>query len=77
MNSTDFFFLLADIFQWTFQIFEIIGNSFNFFLLICGFGGFFYWMNIQRRLNGMSDVPVEVKDNEGWYKDASKKRQIK
>jgi hypothetical protein len=34
-------------------------------------------MNIQRRLNGMSDVPVEVKDNEGWYKDASKKRQIK
>jgi hypothetical protein len=25
----------------------------------------------------MADVPVEVKDNEGWYKDASKKRQIK
>ena len=77
MNSTDFFFLLGDIFQWTFQIFEIIGNAFNYFLLILGFGGFFYWMNIQRLFNGVANVPVETKDNKEWYKDASKRRQIK
>jgi hypothetical protein len=34
-------------------------------------------MNIQRKLNDAADVPVEVKDNEGWYKDTSKKGQIK
>jgi len=28
-------------------------------------------------LNDAADVPVEVKDNEGWYKDTSKKGQIK
>ena len=76
MNSTDFFFLLGDVFQWTFQIFEIIGNAFNYLLIITGFVGFIYWMNIQRRFNDVSDVPVEVKDNKGWYKDDSK-RQIK
>lgn len=76
MTSTDFFFLLGDVFQWTFQIFEIIGNAFNYLLIITGFVGFIYWMNIQRRFNDVSDVPVEVKDNKGWYKDDSK-RQIK
>ena len=77
MNSTDFFFLLGDIFQWTFQIFEIIGNAFNYFLIILGFGGFFYWMNIQRKLNNAADVPIEVEDSKEWYKDSSKNRQIK
>lgn len=77
MNSTDFFFLLGDLFEWTFQIFAIIGNAFNYLLIIIGLGGFLYWMNIQRKLSGVADVPVETKDNKEWYKDTTKKRQIK
>jgi len=77
MNLTDFFFLLGDIFQWTFQIFEIIGNAFNYFLIILGLGGFCYWMNIQRKHNNAANVPIEIKDHEGWYKDSSSNKQIK
>jgi len=77
MNLTDFFFLLGDIFQWTFQLFEFIGNAFNYFLIILGLGGFCYWMNVQRKLNSAANVPIEIKDNQGWYKDSSSNKQIK
>ncbi|MCH1480151.1 hypothetical protein OAF64_06865 [Crocinitomicaceae bacterium] len=73
MNSTDFFFLLGDLFQWTFGIFELIGNLFNYFLILVISGGLCYWMNIQRKLNDLSNVPVEIKDNEGWYKNKDQK----
>jgi hypothetical protein len=73
MNSTDFFFLLVDLFQWTFGIFELIGNLFNYLLIAVIFGGLCFWMNIQRKLNGLSNVPVEIKDNEGWYKNKDQK----
>ena len=77
MSSTDFFYALGDLFQWTFGIFEIIGNSFNYFLIFVGFGGFFYWMNLQRKFNEKSNVPVEIKDNTGWYKENADKKQLK
>ena len=51
MSSIEIFTILGDIFQWTFGIFELIGNYFNGFLLISGFLGFFYWMNLQKRYN--------------------------
>ena len=73
MNSTDFFFLIGDLFQWTFEIFELIGNLFNYFLILVISGGLCYWMNIQRKLNDLSNVPVEIKDNEGWYKNKDQK----
>ena len=73
MNSTDFFFLLGDLFQWTFGIFELIGHLFNYFLILVISGGLCYWMNIQRKLNDLSNVPVEIKDNEGWYKNKDQK----
>jgi hypothetical protein len=73
MNSTDFFFLLGDLFQWTFGIFKLIGNLFNYFLILVISGGLCYWMNIQRKLNDLSNVPVEIKDNEGWYKNKDQK----
>ena len=77
MSSTDFFFLIADVFQWTFQIFELIGNAVNYSLIILGFGGFFYWMNYQVKFNKMSDVPAEIKDAREWYKEGSNKSQLK
>lgn len=52
MTLTDFFWGLGDIFQWTFQLFEIIGHSFNYAVIaIFGFGGLFYWLNMQKKFN--------------------------
>ena len=77
MSSTDIFFLIADVFQWTFQIFELIGNLVNYALILLIFGGLCYWMTVQRRLNTLSDVPAEVKDAREWYKEGSNKTQLK
>ena len=75
MNSTDFFFLLGDIFQWTFQAFELIGNYINQGFILLIFGGLCYWMTVQKKLNKLSNVPAEVKEDKGWYKE--KNRQLK
>ena len=77
MSSTDVFFFIGDLFQWTFQIFELIGNIVNYSLIILGFVGFFYWMNYQVKFNKMADVPAEVKDAKEWYKEGSNKTQLK
>jgi hypothetical protein len=74
MSSTDIIYSIADAFQWAFLFYDNIGNLFNDFLLLLGFFGFFYWMNIQKKLNEKSNVPVEVKNNVGWYKDESGKQ---
>jgi hypothetical protein len=44
---------------------------------VLGFFGFFYWMNIQRKLSAQADVPSEVSHPEfpNWYN--SGKKQIK
>tara|TARA_B100001115_G_scaffold95437_1_gene70100 strand:+ start:1528 stop:1761 length:234 start_codon:yes stop_codon:yes gene_type:complete len=77
MSATDYFFLIADVFQWTFQIFELIGNMVNFAFILLIFGGLCYWMAVQNRLNGLADVPAEIKDAEEWYKEGSNKSQLK
>jgi hypothetical protein len=77
MSSTDIFFLIADVFQWTFQIFELIGNMVNISLILLIFSGLCYWMTVQKRLNGLSDVPAEIKDAKEWYKEGSNKSQLK
>ncbi|MEJ6588471.1 MAG: hypothetical protein QNL43_01590 [Crocinitomicaceae bacterium] len=77
MTSTDFFYLLGDLFQWTFGVFEFIGNWVNLIFLIGGFAGFYYWMSIQKKFNDLSNIPVEIKDNEGWYNKSPKNNQLK
>jgi hypothetical protein len=74
MSTTDIIYSIGDSFQWAFLFYDAVGNIFNNLLLILGFFGFFYWMNIQKKLNSQSNVPVEVKDNEGWYKTNSGKQ---
>jgi hypothetical protein len=58
-------------------LFDVIGNFFNNAIIVLGFVGFAYWMNTQRKFNAASNVPVEIKDNEGWYKEAADKKQLK
>jgi hypothetical protein len=74
MSITDIIYSIGDAFQCFFLFYDNVGNLFNDFLLILGFVGFFYWMNIQKKLNAKSNVPVEIKDNLGWYKDESGKQ---
>jgi hypothetical protein len=74
---TDFVYAVGDAFTWSFDFFEFIQNHFNNFLLLLGFVGFAYWMNLQNKLSKKANVPSEVKDQgfEGWYKEEDK--QIK
>lgn len=51
MTLYDFFNGLGDLFLWTFQIFEIIGNKLNYAIIALGFIGLFYWLNRQRVFN--------------------------
>ncbi len=77
MSTTDFFHALGDLFQKFFLIYDAIGNYFNNAVIILGFFGFAYWMNLQRKFNSDSNIPVEIKDNEGWYKENTDKNQLK
>lgn len=70
-----FVYGIGDLFTWSFGFYEFVQNYFNNFLLYLGFFGFAYWMYIQNKLNKKANVPVESKDNTGWYKEDEK--QIK
>ena len=69
MTWTDFVYKIGDAFQWAFGFFEFIQNYFNTALVLLGFFGFYYWMTTQKRLRAKSNVPVDIKENEGWYKN--------
>ncbi|MBU3658757.1 MAG: hypothetical protein FGM14_02715 [Flavobacteriales bacterium] len=77
MSSTDFFYALNDLFQKLFLFYDVVGNYFNNIVIVFGFLGFGYWMNLQRKFNAASNVPVEIKDNKGWYKENADKKQLK
>ena len=51
MSSSTFFYGIADFLQWTFGFFEVVGNKFNYSLIVLGFVGLFYWLNTQKKLN--------------------------
>jgi hypothetical protein len=68
MTWTDFVYKIGDAFQWSFGFFENVQNYFNTALILLGFFGFYFWMRTQKRLSDQSNVPVEIKENEGWYK---------
>jgi succinate-acetate transporter protein len=42
---------IADLLQGTFQMFEVIGNSFNLAVIALGFFGLFYWLRLQAKFN--------------------------
>jgi hypothetical protein len=45
----------------------MVQNYFNTALILLGFFGFYFWMRTQKRLSDQSNVPVEIKENQGWY----------
>lgn len=51
MSSSTIFYAIADAMQWTFQIFEFIGDYVNFAFIILGFIGLFIWLNKQKKFN--------------------------
>ena len=62
MSTSVVFQALADLFQWTFQIFEVIGNSFNYSVIVLGFIGLFYWLNYQAKFNKQAkNNPNQIK----------------
>jgi hypothetical protein len=67
MTWTDFVYKIGDAFQWSFGFFEFVKNYFNTALILLGFFGFYFWMRTQKRLSDQSNVPVEIKENQGWY----------
>jgi hypothetical protein len=65
---TEFVYNIGDLFTWSFGFFEFVQNHFNNLLILTGFFGFGYWMNVQYKFNKKSNVPIESKENTGWYK---------
>jgi hypothetical protein len=52
MNSTDVIVGLGDFILWTTAIlFENVGNMFNYSMIVLGFIGLFYWLNLQKKFN--------------------------
>lgn len=56
MTLSGIFWGIADFSQSIlFAPFEIMGNVVNYlFLIILGFGGLFYWLNMQRKFNAQA-----------------------
>jgi len=55
MTLSEIFNGIGDIFLWTFQMFEMIGNKFNYALIVVGFIGLFIWLNKQRKFNAAAE----------------------
>lgn len=54
MTLSDLFWGLGDIFQWTFRILDgdlPVTAIMNYGILIGGFLGLFYWLNLQNKFN--------------------------
>jgi len=53
MTFSEFFWGLGDLFTWLLQALQadMIGNIFNYTLIVVGFIGFGIWMNKQRKFN--------------------------
>lgn len=53
MTLTDIFWGIGDFMTWTFQLLQadMIGDGFNIACICLGFGGLFYWLNLQRKFN--------------------------
>lgn len=61
MSSSPFFYGIADFLQWTFQFFDVVGNKFNYSIIVLGFVGLFYWLNVQRKLTAKAEKEGKLK----------------
>ena len=48
---TDFIYWLGDVFYAFFGLLEKLGNIPNYAFIALGFGGLFYWLNLQKKYN--------------------------
>lgn len=53
MTWTGFFWGIGDVLDTTFTVLhsDVIGNKFNYSLVVLGFIGLFFWLNKQRQYN--------------------------
>jgi uncharacterized membrane protein len=52
MSSSTFFYGLGDFMtNIAFLPFEWVGNIFNYSVIVLGFIGLFYWLNLQKKMN--------------------------
>lgn len=62
MSSSAVFHAIGDLLTWTFGIFEVIGNAFNYSVIVLGFIGLFYWLNLQKKFNAEAEAnPNQIK----------------
>lgn len=64
MTFSEFFWGLGDLLAWTLQVLQgdMIGNIFNYALIVFGFIGFGIWMNMQRKFNKAAESnPDQIK----------------
>jgi hypothetical protein len=62
MSSSDVIYAIGDLLTSTFKFFEVVGNVFNYSLIVLGFFGFYYWMNLQKKFNDKaSKDPNQIK----------------
>ncbi len=62
MSSTIFYGLGKLFNNYLFIPFEMVGDLFNWAVIILGFFGLFYWLNIQKKFNQQAkDNPNQIK----------------
>ena len=62
MSSSDIFYKIGGLLQDSFVFFEAVGNIFNYSVIVLGFFGFFYWMNLHKKFNDKAaNNPNQIK----------------
>ena len=63
MSSSTIFYAIGDFMQEVaFLPLEMIGNIFNYSLIVLGFVGLFYWLNFQKKFNeAAKNDPNQIK----------------
>ena len=62
MSSSDIFYKIGGLLQDSFVFFEAVGNIFNYSVIVLGFFGVFYWMNLQKKFNDKAaNNPNQIK----------------
>ena len=62
MNSADVFYGISDFLTWTYQFYDMVGNSLNNLFLFTGFFGFGFWMYWQKKFNDIAaNNPDQIK----------------
>ena len=64
MTSSEIFYGIADFMQMTFRLLEadMIGNIFNYSVIVLGFVGLFIWLNMQKKYNAAAESnPDQIK----------------